>query len=278
MTALVSAQIVLNDLANWLGRLLTPIGMMPGWLSATLVAMLTGVVMLLAFKYTSNQQAIRRVRRGIKADLLSVRLFQDNLAGALRSQGRVLLGAAKLLLLALVPMLVLTAPMVLLLAQLGLWYQAAPAPIGQETIVAVALDSSQSESPNVELLPSNGIEVLVGPVRVSSKREVCWQIRALRPGYHRLQFRVDGETVEKEFAAGAGVMRVSLKRPGQVWSDILFHPAEPPFRPNAAVRSIEIEHPSRSSWTCGADRWVVYWFAVSLLAGFCLRGAFDVSF
>jgi hypothetical protein len=43
------------------------------------------------------------------------------------------------------------------------------------------------------------------------------------------------------------------------------------------VKSVEIEYPTRSSWTSGTDNWVIYWFIVSLVAGFCLRGALKVN-
>ncbi|HEV3116830.1 MAG TPA: hypothetical protein VGY58_07250, partial [Gemmataceae bacterium] len=69
MDVLARAVAWLNAAANVLGRsLLSPIGMLPGWLSATLVSAITGVLLLIVFKYTSNQRAIKRVRDGIKAD------------------------------------------------------------------------------------------------------------------------------------------------------------------------------------------------------------------
>ena len=68
----------LNALANALGRLLAPIGQLPGWLSATLVAAATGVLLLLVYKYTSHQRAIKAVRNDIKANLLAVKLFKDS--------------------------------------------------------------------------------------------------------------------------------------------------------------------------------------------------------
>ncbi|MHB9076809.1 MAG: hypothetical protein ACYC3X_04850 [Pirellulaceae bacterium] len=70
--------------------------MLPGWLSATLVAGITGVLMLLVFKYTSNQEVVNRVRRYIKANLLAISLFCDSVAVGLRSQGRILMGAGRL--------------------------------------------------------------------------------------------------------------------------------------------------------------------------------------
>jgi len=56
----------LNAAADGLGQSLAPIAWMPGWLSATLVAVVTGVGMLAVFKYTSNQRAIKRARQGIR--------------------------------------------------------------------------------------------------------------------------------------------------------------------------------------------------------------------
>ena len=60
-------------MANHLGRfLLAPVGVLPGWLSATLVAGLTGVLLLAVFKYTSNQRAIQRVRNDINGNAWSI--------------------------------------------------------------------------------------------------------------------------------------------------------------------------------------------------------------
>jgi hypothetical protein len=277
MNALTSIVAALSAVASAMGQLLYPIGFAPGWLSATVVAVLTGAVMIVAFKYTSNQRAIKRVRQKIRANLLAVKLFKDSPRVGLKSQARVFAGAFRLLLLAIVPILAMTVPMILLLAQLGLWYQAAPLPVGAETVVTLKLAGEPGASlPAIELAPTDAVEDLSGPVRVLSEREVCWSLRARQSGYHRLQFRVEGQTVEKEITIGDGVMRVSPVRPEWKWSSILLNPREKPFR-ESVVRSIEIEYPERSSWTSGTDNWVIYWFVVSLVAGFCLRGAFKVN-
>ncbi len=77
--------------ANALGRfLLAPVGVVPGWLSATVVASVTGVLLLAVFKYTSAQDAIRRVRNDINANLLALKLFKDSAMVSLLAQGRIL--------------------------------------------------------------------------------------------------------------------------------------------------------------------------------------------
>jgi len=72
-------------------------------------------------------------------------------------------------------------------------------------------------------------------------------------------------------------MRLSAKRPGWSWSDALLHPGERPFRPGSPVESIEIEYADRASWTSGSDWWVVYWFAMSMVAALCFRPWLKVS-
>src|SRR5688572_23322947 len=104
-------------MANALGRVFAPIGVLPGWLSATLVAIATGLGMLVMFKYTSNQRAIKQVRRNIRANLLAVKLFKDNITVGLRAQINILVNAFRLLIFAVVPMLVMFVPMCLLLGQ-----------------------------------------------------------------------------------------------------------------------------------------------------------------
>jgi hypothetical protein len=279
MNDLTHIVVFLNAVANTLGRLLFPIGLLPGWLSATLVGIVTGVGMLAIFKYTSNQRAIKRIRRDIRANLLAVKLFKDSIWIGLRAQAGVLYGALRLLLFAIVPMLVMIVPTILLLAQLGAWYQARPIPVGLETVVTVKLNGEPDiPLPAVELVPSSDIEDLSGPVHVISKREVCWNIRPLQPGYHHLEFCIDGQAVVKELAAGNGMLRVSPVRPGWDWSQALLYPLEKPFDRESPARSIEIEYPTRTSWTSGTDVWVIYWFVVSLASGFCFRGLLRVNF
>jgi hypothetical protein len=127
------------------------------------------------------------------------------------------------------------------------------------------------------LEPTSAVQVEIGPVRVRSQREVCWNLRAEENGYHRLVFQVGEQTVEKDLAIGDGMMRVSAQRPALRWLDVLEHPSEPAFAPDAPVQSIVIDYPKRASWTSGADKWVYYWFAVSFIAALCFRRLFNVN-
>jgi len=277
--ALAPVVVWLNAAANALGGvLLAPIGVLPGGLSATLVGAVTGVLLLLVFKYTSNQVAIKRVRADIKANLLALKLFKDSAAVALRSQGRIIVAAFWLLIYAIVPILVMTVPVLLILGQRALWYQARPLRVGEDAVLTLKLNSKANWPwPDVRLEPTSATAIEIGPVRVRSQSEICWQLQAREPGYHRLVFHVGNDTYEKELATGDAIMRVSMQRPARRAGDALLHPAEPPFSSDSIVQSIQIDYPKRSSWTSGSDYWVFYWFTVSMISALVFRRALNVN-
>lgn len=271
--------VLLNVLANALGRLLlAPLASLPGWLSATLVAAVTGALLLLIFKYTSNQTAIKRVRNDIDANLFAIKLFKDATSVVLGAQAALLWGALRLFVLAIVPMLVMTVPVLLLLGQLSLWYQHRPLHVGEESVVVVALNGNTAGAmPDVTLDRDSAVEVVTGPVRVPSKREVIWVVKPRESGLQTLTFRTGKDTDRKALAVGNGFMRVSPRRPAWDWYDVLLNPDEPAFESSSQVRSIEIAYPDRPSWTSGTDNWVIYWFVVSMVAAFCAKPFLNVN-
>jgi hypothetical protein len=158
-----------------------------------------------------------------------------------------------------------------------LWYQARPLRVGEDAVITLKLSGAAgSYFPAVQLQPSDKVEVTVGPVRVKSQREVCWNVRPKTSGSDRLAFQVGDQVTTKEIAVGDGFMRVSQERPEWDWSSILLNPWEQPFPAESPVRSIQIDYPRRSSWTSGTDWWVIYWFAVSMVAALCFRRALRV--
>jgi hypothetical protein len=270
----------LSAVADSLGRwLLAPIAIMPGWLSATAIAVATGVLLLVGFKYTSNQRAIKRVKSDIKAHMLALKLFKDSASVAVRAQGSILVGAFWLSVFAVVPVLVMILPVVLFLGQLALWYESRPLRVEEEAIVTMKLNGeSGSHWPVVRLGPTEAMEITVGPVRVFNKREICWNVKARKSGYHRLVFQVDEQTFDKELAIGEGFMRVSSQQPE--W----LHPWDQPFPPDSPIQSVEIEYPERDALTSGTSfrlfgvsSWVFYWFAVSIVSALVFRGPLNVK-
>ena len=153
MNFLIKIIIALNTAMNAVGKLLlAPLMTMPGWLSNAIVSAIAGVLLMLLFKYTSNQSAIGRVRDSIKAHMLVLKLFKDSIAVTLQAQGTIFKGAFLLIFYALRPMLVMILPVSLLLSQLSLFYQARPLLPGEEAIVTMQLaDDIGNRWPDVKI-------------------------------------------------------------------------------------------------------------------------------
>jgi uncharacterized membrane protein (DUF106 family) len=268
----IFAQIIswVNVLTNAFGKfLLAPIAVLPGWLSNTIISAVTGVFLLVIFKYTSNQRAIGKIRDDIKAHLLAMKLFKDSISVTLHAEVRVFKGALFLLIHSIVPMLVMIIPVSLLFAQMSLWYQSRPLLPGEAAVMTVKLNGNvKGNWPTVNIEPTSVAEVTIGPVRVFSRREICWEIKALENGSHCITLNVDQHQIEKELVIGNGFMRVSSTRPAWNWANILMHPAEEPFAPDSIVQSVTIDYPDRLSRTSGADWWLIYFFIASMVFAF----------
>jgi uncharacterized membrane protein (DUF106 family) len=269
------AQIIswINVLTNAFGRFfLAPVAVLPGWLSNTIISAVTGLFLLVIFKYTSNQRAIGKIKDDIKAHMLAMKLFKDSISVTLHAEVRVFKGALLLFVHAIPPMLVMILPLSLLLAQMSLWYQSRPLLPGEVAVMTVKLNGNvEGNWPTVNVEPTSAAEVTVGPVRVLSKGEICWEIKALENGKHHITLNVNRHQIEKDLAIGDGFMRVSSTRPAWNWASILMNPAEKPFVPDSIVQSVIIDYPDRLSKTSGADWWLIYFFIASMVFAFISR-------
>jgi hypothetical protein len=249
-----------------------PMRSVPAWLSLSMISALLGVVLLVLFKYTSPQTAIGRVRDRIKANLLAMKLFKDSVPAVLKAQFRVFAAAFMLLVYSLPPVLVMIVPFSLVLGQLGVWYEAAPLAVDQQAVITMQLSETPGTSlPEVELLPSDAVRIVAGPVRVPAKQKVYWRIMAVQPGLHDLQFKVGDEQIGKQISIGSGQMPVSAKRPSLNIEDVILYPAETPFSPSSPVQSIAIAYPDRTGPLTGSGNWVITFFVVSMLAALAVK-------
>jgi hypothetical protein len=249
---------------------------LPVWLGLTLVSAVTGVVMLIAFRYTSNQKAIGRARDDITANLLALKLFKDEISVTFRSQGRVLGALARLQWHMLRPVFIMLLPMLLLLGQMGVRYQWRPLHSGEQTLIRLHLNPAQTDAPETVLEPNPGVIVEAGPVPGGG--EVVWRIRGGQPGRHTLRFRVGGATVEKELVVGDGFQRVSAERLGLRWTSQILHPAELLLPAGGTVESIEIQYAGVHSYIYGANWWILSFFVISMLFALLLKPVFKVRF
>jgi len=254
------------------------LGLLPPWLSLSVLSVLAGVLALVVMRYCSNQAAIGRVKDGIKADMLALKLFKDELPVVFRAQGRLVLGALRMQYYMLPPMAVMMVPFILAAAQMGLRYQWRALRPDEESVLSVALRrDAPAGAFDITIEAPDGVQV-DRRVRKPVKHEVDWIVRGARAGRYTLRLRCGGDSITKQLVVGDDAGRVSPRRPGPGFVDRLLYPAERPFGSGSMVQSVSIAYPPRESRFCGADWWVVWFLVLSIVAALALKPIFRVKF
>jgi uncharacterized membrane protein (DUF106 family) len=244
------------------------------------VSLITGVFMLLLFRVTSNQKEISTVKNLIKAHLLEIRLFKDDLRVLLSAQKSIFFYNLKYLLYGIKPMLFMIVPVVILLIHLDAWFGWRPIRVGEPVLLAVHIsDQGSAALSEAELTTSPGLTVETPSLRIPASREIDWRLRANAPGEHQAIIRVGRETLSKSITVSDGrLRRVSSSRVSPKFWNIFFHPGEAPLARDSQVNRIDVGYPSASvqvlNWNL---HWILVFFVVSTLGGFALKGVFKVE-
>src|SRR5690242_6504581 len=124
---------LISGLPSTLG--LTLLGINSPLAIVLVVSIVVGLLMVLLFGYTSDQKAIHAAKDRLKAHLLAVRLYQDQLPVVIRTYGRILRGTGSYLRLAFMPLLYVIVPITLLMVQLDHYLGMTPLPAAQPFLV-----------------------------------------------------------------------------------------------------------------------------------------------
>ncbi len=250
------------------------------WWGMIFISLLTGLLMLAVFRLTSNQAGIRAAKDKIKAHLLEMRLFKDNLGASLGAQRQILAANWRYLRYSARPMLVMIVPLVLILIQLNFWFGYEPLAAGEPAILKVRLDPGVSPlETEVSLEAPAAIRVETPPLRLAEEHEVDWRIRPQAAGTSRLTVVASGGRTEKTVTVGgAPLSRLSPVRARGRFPGQLFRPGESPLPPAGPIRSVEVVYPARRLPLLGLRlHWLVAYFALSVILGFVLKRPFGVE-
>ena len=240
------------------------LGPLPAWAQLVILSALSGIGMMLVFGRTSNQAGIAVAKDKIKANLLALKLYKDQIHVTLTAQVRLAGAIVKLQWHMLFPVMVLMGPMLLVLGQMGVRHQWRPLAPGEQSLIRMTFRPPDGATPEVVLQPGPGLHIEAGPV--PGDGDLVWRVRADQVGRHELRFDIEGVEITKELVVGEPGVRVSAMRPGHRWTSMILHPVEPPVPADSPVASIEIQYPSAPSVISGSGYWLLTYFVVSMLA------------
>jgi uncharacterized membrane protein (DUF106 family) len=260
--------------------LFLPFRSLSPWVAMILVSFLTGLLMLFVFKWTSNQKGIQKVKNKIKAHLLELRLYKDNLGLSLRAQGNILRANLRYIGYSAKPMLVMIVPLILILIQLNFWFGYDSLSLDEPSILKIKLKESQNPLETaVKIEPSSALVMDDYPVRIEETREIDWRFFAREAGVHQLSITVDGQTITKKISVDQRPLsRISPLKPNKNFIRQALYPNEPPLDGSLPVQEIEILYPDKKMDLFGwGIHWLIAYFALSIVFGFAFKGIFKVE-
>ncbi len=240
-----------------------------------LISIVIGLLMVIVFRYTSDQKAIGSAKDRLKAHLLAVRLFQDQLPVVMRAYGRILRGTGSYLRLAFTPFLIAILPITFLIVQLDRYFGWMPLRPAQTFLVEAQVDNPAKE---VELQLPAELASTAPAVHIPNDKEVVWRVAALGDGQYEVHIVAGGQTASKQVVVSPGLARISRVRlRGNFW-ERLFTSGKPALAENSPIRSIAITYSPRViNFAWMEWNWIVLFFMVSLIAGFIFKSALGIQ-
>jgi hypothetical protein len=244
------------------------------------ISLVSSVGVLLLFKATSDQRRLAEVKRAVHACLFEIRLLRDDARAILRAQGEMLRHQLCYLRLGLVPLVLAVAVLLPAIAQLQFHYGYRGIEPGDEALVTVRLRAAAgagARRPDARLAAPAGLTVTTPAVWLPALRELCWRVRAERPGDYDLGVYVGGETLSKSLHVSSSWVRRSPARVEAGFFNQLLYPAEDPLPDGGPVESIAVDYRDAEVSLLGwRTHWLVVFFALSVVFTFALKSPLRV--
>jgi hypothetical protein len=269
-----------------LGILLQPVGACAAaaalfggsWLTSPLaivvaLSVVIGLGMIVLFGYTSDQKAIGIAKDRLKAHLLAVRLYRDQLHVVMGSYGKVLGGTAHYLKLAFMPLLYVIIPITALIVQLDRSLGLTAIHTNTPFLLTARVNNADTlNAISIELPPQ--IAADAPPVHVSTENEAVWRLVASQEGSYDVKIVAGGESAVKTVHVSSQLARVSPERlRGHFWAR-MFSSGESALPDNSPVETITVDYPERNIplGIAGYEmNWIWLFFVLSMIAGFIFK-------
>ena len=261
---------LLNFISEMFDVVLSPFSGMSPYAGLTAVSVVTGIVMVFLYKWTTDQEKLKKVRDKIKVHFLEIRLYKDDMAEMFSIQKDILKENFRYLRLTLKSAIILIIPILFIIFDLNVRYSYHPIRPGASFIVSAFTQNSENlERVGLEL--PVGFEMEVPAIRVSAEKRISWQVRADSSGTHGLAFHQGENEIVRKVVVSSRIQRVYQDMDkGEVWTSRLIPHAE--FIPSDSyIDKIQVEYPDQNSFLGLQPGWLYYFFLVSVIAGLLVK-------
>jgi hypothetical protein len=253
--------------------LVLPFGRTHHTLQLVWLSLLTGLGMAYVFKLTSSQKAIKRTKDRVKARILEMRLYQDDLVLIFKGLSGALKGNFAYLGTIFVPFLIIIVPVAIIFMQLDQRYSRASLTPGSTVLLSAQLkEGFDPFQTGVDLTRTEGVTVQGKPARDAATRETIWELRVDSTDTHTLTLYAKGTTYSFPLVAEESYRMIGHERSAAGIFEPLLHPGLPPIPAASPLQRVRVEYPPARHWLLGMRvHWIVIFLVYSLISAAALK-------
>ena len=274
-------EIISTILNSFFGFLFSPFRTLdPVW-GMLFVSFVTGIVMLLIFKATSDQAGIKTAKKKVRGHFLAIRLYRDDLGLMFGTIKNLFISNFLYLKKAFRPMLFLILPVGIILIHIAGRYEKRPLQVGETTVLSLKLNDNTGweQLKKVEIDVPEGLKLETPPVRIAQLREISWRIRVEEQGEYWVTFRLADDVVKKKIMATEKLLPLDSKVTQSSFSTLLSNTDESSLPKSGPFLVIEMSYPKRDFDMLGFElHWLLSFFLLSLISGFAFKRFLRVEF
>ncbi len=282
--------------------LLWPLKGLPGFLSLSFIALITGFLAVLIFKHVSDQKMLKKTMNRIKLHFTEIIIYRDDIRQILHAQKEILKQNLFYFVHTIKPAIPIVAIVLIILSQMNIRYSFQFISPGEPVIVKVTRkDPVKIHNPfDIELKLPEGLEVVTPAFHIPGGREIEWRIRGEHKGRFDLEFSIrceseavqgdskthinknaiTGKTIKKNILIGASNAPFSPHLGRKGFFEILFNPLEELLPNDAPIDAIDIGYKSRSfklGFLGLKVHWLVAFLVIAVAFGIICRKILKVS-
>lgn len=271
---------IITKAINFIFRLLfSPFEKLTPLLGLIIISLFTGILILIVFRFTSNQKAIKRAKDKIKAYIYELFLYKDNIRVILKALLSILKYNSVYLKQTLKPLMIVIIPIILILIQLQLRYGLRPLKPNESVIVKLKLNRHlTADDIKVQLNVPDAIIIETPVLKIENQSEFDWRLKVDDYGKYELLFLIGEKKIIKSIQVSKQIVMISPIRVYPSFIKTFSNPSENPLAKNSAVESIEVKYPNRNikivSWHV---HWLIIFFVFSMISAFALKGVLRVE-
>lgn len=249
------------------------------WYGMIAVSLISSIVLLALFKITSKRQAIRDNKNRAVARLLELLLFKDDIVVNLGALWRTILANFKYMGTMIRPLLFGLVPFTLILIQVSVWFANRPLETGETVLLKATLSNNASAIQQaVSLETTPGVTVETQAVRIPSRNEIAWRLRAVSSGPQSVDLLINGTRERKTIAVGDTSCTVSPVRIHAGLLEELLNPSEAPLPADSPLVRIDLDYPPSKLTLAGFNfHWLLVYIVLTMAMAWALKKPFRVE-